>query len=230
MLGPPPPEVASQFKKIKYCVILMIFSTLMRLIAGGLLLGFLKVIMTSMNLLLNTVIGIFLLRDDRDIGRIHQLLINSCCSTCHEQCDGSLRCLMPFVICLVVTVLLDLLQGEVVFVCQLLADPKLWAASASAHNMLIIVWAISAPTAFVSQTLGAFFGWQAFKELRGADPGAALGGNLGGYAPPPFRPAGDAVGVRPSDGLAAVGSQALRGAPAQHTFKPFSGQGQRLGD
>lgn len=171
--------------------------------------------MDSLNLILNTVMGIFLLRDDPSMARIYQFLITTCCSMCAEQCGGGLSCLLPFVICNVITVVLQiLLNGVIQFLIkgfQDLANPSQWPNSI--FGFAFGLYFISVLAALVAQIAGSYIGWQAYKVVR--DSGVTQSG-------------GDWGGGQASGGGGAVQAPARESRPASN-FQPFTGGGQRLG-
>ncbi|CAL1156024.1 unnamed protein product [Cladocopium goreaui] len=112
LMGPPPPEVAHRFRVIKYSILILILCTIGELIAGILGGAFGQMLVSSLNLILNALIGVWMLKDDSTIGRIYAFLGRSCCKPCTEQCQGGLTCLMPFIICNLITVLLGLILNN----------------------------------------------------------------------------------------------------------------------
>merc|ERR1719379_1538089 len=73
-----------------------------------------SMIMSSFNLILNTVVGIFLLNDDEHMGPIYQFMITTCCQSCAEQCRGGMSCLMTFILCNLITVVMDVLLNRTI--------------------------------------------------------------------------------------------------------------------
>lgn len=229
MQGPPPPELQAEFQRVKVCLLAMIASMMVKLASGTLLYGFLQVLSSCLNLGLNTLMGIFLLRDDHSIGKIYQFLMNNCFQSCGQMCTGGMGCLVPFVLCNFITVVLDLLLGPTLIIVikevPLLLHPAEWASPVAWLENL--AFTLSAFSALAAQGAAAYFGWQAYKvaasSFLGPDvpymplgPGQQLGG---GQPPAPSRSGGGGGYVPPT----------VRQAPAAQPFQPFSGQGQRLG-
>lgn len=91
----------------------MIAGTIGELIAGLLLGMFFNVLSNSLNLVMSTLVGIWLLKHDPLIGQIHGFFARTCCATCEEQgqCGGGCSCLVPFIASNIIAVLLNLLMG-----------------------------------------------------------------------------------------------------------------------
>lgn len=221
--GPPPPEVAGQFKWIKYAVLVMLGCTIGRLFSAMLLLDPLHGLMICLNLILITVMGVFLMKDDTHLKPVHFFMVTRCCTACAEQSYGGMNCLLPFCVCNLVTLFVDLLGNSFAGLIKMLPvvfDPKLWPSKLG--GVLLSVYCLSTLFSYLAQLVGCIAGYQAYTKARDMLVGRGLTpGGGGGYAPPAYQPA-------PSGSAPASSSRPSR-APGQQTFKPFSGTGQRLG-
>merc|ERR1712023_524153 len=87
------------------------------LIAGIMLGQTFQILSSSLNVIIDTLVGIWLMKYDPLIGRIQAWLLNTCCQSCAEnpqcvgQCGGGMSCLMPFVYSCIMTLLLSVLLG-----------------------------------------------------------------------------------------------------------------------
>jgi len=226
MVGPPPAQLEPRFKKMKWCVQAMIASMFAK-IGGCILIDQVQMLFSSsFSLIFNTLVGIFLLKDDPQIGRIYQLLATTCCQICAQNCQGGMSCLMSFVICSLITIVMDFFFGNTLGVVRLCL-----ARMATAEVNLVYTiggWLVilAAVGAFLAQGIGAFQGFKAYREAQdfgtSSQAGEWSGGGGGG--------AGSAFGGGGSGGYPAAseaaGSSRRATGPA---FQPFSGGGQRLG-
>eukprot|EP00928_Gymnodinium_smaydae_P073256 TRINITY_DN56495_c0_g1_i2.p1 TRINITY_DN56495_c0_g1~~TRINITY_DN56495_c0_g1_i2.p1 ORF type:complete len:263 (-),score=46.28 TRINITY_DN56495_c0_g1_i2:31-720(-) len=213
MMGPPPAEVAGRFQVIKYCVMGMIAGLLGQLVWGALVGKLSNAIWSSLNLLLNTVIGIFLLRDDPQIGRIYKFLVTTICQACGDQCGGGMSCLMTFVLCNAITVVMNLLLDNVLG-ALIAASQTLFTVGLGPYDATVVMLLfVSLLVSLVSQILGAWNGWKAYTTVRDSGVTASGGGEWGGSGGYP---------------TAAERGQAREARPAPG-FQPFSGGGNRLG-
>mmetsp|Transcript_8268 Transcript_8268/g.18476 ORF Transcript_8268/g.18476 Transcript_8268/m.18476 type:complete len:239 (-) Transcript_8268:94-810(-) len=225
--GPPPEELAPQFLWIKRSVFTMIVALVLRIIAGTLLFG-LTMIFNSMNLILTTAMGIWLLREDADIGPIYTYLTTTpLCESCGRQCPADMACLLPFVIFNFVTLALDILVGPTLVVIirlvPMLMDPGTWHKS-FLLGFFILMYVVSVVVATVGQFIGTYYGYQAYKVAR--DRVIAEGG--------PYMPLADGPGGLRAPGQQVMGSWGQPNVPsraqAKPSFVPFSGEGKRLGE
>eukprot|EP00930_Biecheleria_cincta_P075013 TRINITY_DN62210_c0_g1_i1.p1 TRINITY_DN62210_c0_g1~~TRINITY_DN62210_c0_g1_i1.p1 ORF type:complete len:316 (-),score=31.13 TRINITY_DN62210_c0_g1_i1:111-1058(-) len=92
--GPPPPEFGGRFKVIKICIALLIFCAFGQLVAGALLGTFPRLVF----LLVDIVVGIFLLNHDDDFKPAYSFMMETCFSACADQCRGGMSCLSNFVL------------------------------------------------------------------------------------------------------------------------------------
>ncbi|CAE7320740.1 TNPO1 [Symbiodinium sp. CCMP2456] len=197
LMGPPPAIVAQKFKIIKACIVIMIVCTCGQLLAGALLGELGDALLSSLNLILNTFIGIWMLKDDPLIGKIFDFLARSCCGTCAEQCQGGMTCLMPFIICNIITVLLQIiLSSEIQLIIK---DFKVMLNSVSFYDAFR-VWLLLVSTvgALLAQIIGSIYGYLAYREVR--DSGVTMSGgdwSSGGTAYPQARESNDERDSRP---------------------------------
>eukprot|EP00933_Yihiella_yeosuensis_P064314 TRINITY_DN67662_c0_g1_i1.p1 TRINITY_DN67662_c0_g1~~TRINITY_DN67662_c0_g1_i1.p1 ORF type:complete len:209 (-),score=22.76 TRINITY_DN67662_c0_g1_i1:40-576(-) len=171
----------------------------------------------SFNILLNTVIGIFLLKDDPQIGRIYRFLVTTCCQMCGDACPGGMPCLMSFMICNLITVVFALLGGNVQ---ACVAAYKQMANSVVFFDAFVFfLYLVSLAGSLISQTVGCIYACKAYNEMQAMSDlsqGFSGGGGFGGGGM--VNPA-----ARDRDDAPARESQPARG------FVPFQGGGQTLG-
>lgn len=229
LMGPPPPELEGRFKILKYCVLGMMYATLTRIVTSFFLpLEVGQVILASLNVVLNMIIGIFLLKHDPYMGRMHNFLVTTCCRQCEDSCGGGMSCLMTFVLCNTITVVFDLLLngiiGWIISAIGAVFDPSQWTSSIFGFVLALNV--ASVIVAYGAQTTGAVQGFLAYRQARDsgvtATPGEWGGGGGGGGAPFMRGGGNSAYPAARED------APARESRPAQN-FQPFSGGGQRLG-
>ncbi|CAE7416365.1 Cdc40 [Symbiodinium natans] len=214
LMGPPPAFVSHRFKVIKACIVIMIVCTCGQLLAGALLGELGEALLSSLNLILNTFIGIWLLKDDALIGKIFDFLARTCCGTCAEQCQGGMTCLMPFIICNILTVVLQIILSAAI---QLIIRDFNKMLNAVTFYDAFRLWLLVVTTvgALVAQIVGSIYGYLAYREVR--DSGVTMTGgdwSSGGTAYPQARESRDEM---PRDSRPAA------------NFQAFQGSGQRLG-
>lgn len=240
IMGPPPDALLPRLKMMKLCVLTMMIAMLLKLIAGALLGATFNILYNSLNLILTLVVGVFLFKDDPQIGRVYQCFVTTCCQMCHDQCAGGLACLTSFAISCVFCVILDCLPGgsieTIVGVFQTLLQPGAVTQNNVYQAILLSLFCAGCAAALIAELVGAFQSCKAYSELQdmlvGAAPysggswsGAGGGGggggtnwgggyarNPGGAANYPTAPEAPARESRPAPG-----------------FQAFAGQGQRLG-
>mmetsp|Transcript_101416 Transcript_101416/g.295493 ORF Transcript_101416/g.295493 Transcript_101416/m.295493 type:complete len:234 (-) Transcript_101416:472-1173(-) len=221
LMGPPPPELLDEFKKVKYCLIAMMASMMAKLASGTLLFGFLSVLGSCLNLCLNSLMGFFLLRDDPSISKIYAFLATNCFQSCGLECTGGLVCLVPFFLCNLMTFVLDVLLGPTLTVvfkeAPALVQPRLWPSPVGWLANLVFTMADAG--ALLAQGCAAHYSWQAYKLATAS----VLGGSDVTYMP---LSGGHQLG---GVGGADSGLAPQDPAPVQQTRRPFSGHGQRLG-
>jgi hypothetical protein len=231
LLGPPPSELAPRIAVIKYCVLGMIFASFGRIVGGAMLgLKILDLLLNCFNLIINTVIGIFLLRDDPLLARIYQFLSTTCCQMCAEQCGGGMSCLMPFILCNLITVVCDLFFTDLSALKMkydtFAGGPTNWPDSVFGFSFLL--YAVAMVASFVSQTVGAIYGYLAYRQARdmgtSATPGSWGGGATGGGGGSVYQ-----SGPRGYPQARDVESEPARPSRPSNAFQPFEGSGNRLG-
>jgi len=246
--GPPSPELLRRFKKIKVCLIMLIFALIVKLVAGILLepSNAFIVVQSCLNIPLETFIGIFLLKDDALFRPIHRCIVGTCCSSCRDQCQGGISCLCYWFITCLLFALSGLLPVEGSDISQiyvgirLIVDPNFhsdakwyFPARSVPWYATLSVYVVGMFIALVCQIVGA---WQGFKGFQGLDPmaGGEGAGAEQGVLPADHGGSPDMAGAGAGQPLGgAVRQQAM--APASQPgaraggFAPFSGQGQRLG-
>mmetsp|Transcript_47063 Transcript_47063/g.102414 ORF Transcript_47063/g.102414 Transcript_47063/m.102414 type:complete len:237 (-) Transcript_47063:117-827(-) len=214
--GPAPPELRHRFSIIKKCVYAMCASMCGKFLVGLLLGQPLSFLSSSLNLLLNTVIGIFLLYDDENLKHVYNFMMNTCCSPCQEQCQGraGMSCLLTFVFSNLITVVLDIFLNDVLQTIingfGIIFDGKI---QRPVDRIAFTLYIVSATVAFVAQTIGAWQGWEAHKE----------GQNIGSFSAP-----GDDPPASSSSWFGGGGGTEMGARPAAG-FEAFSGSGNRLG-
>eukprot|EP00928_Gymnodinium_smaydae_P011430 TRINITY_DN1421_c0_g2_i1.p1 TRINITY_DN1421_c0_g2~~TRINITY_DN1421_c0_g2_i1.p1 ORF type:complete len:274 (+),score=62.36 TRINITY_DN1421_c0_g2_i1:94-822(+) len=227
MQGPLPEGSRSRIKK---CVMVMIVSFVAKLIAGTFLFGPFIVLSASLNLLLNTLIGIFMLSDDVHLGKIHAYLMRSCFRSCEQNCQTGLSCLMPFVMCNFITVIMDILFGNTFSLISssmpIIFKPESWPNLS--FGVFFSIFVFSSLFAIIAQIVAMYAGWAVMKDIGGFDGGGggAFGGPQnagGGYQPPSYQPSQPAQQQGSRPGFAASRP------PQQQTFQPFGGAGHTLG-
>lgn len=234
--GPAPPELRGRFNTIKYCVLVMIVSTILRLMAGALMGRPYPMLASSFNLILNTVVGIFLLYDDEHLGPLYRFMMQTCCQPCADQCRGGMSCLMAFVLCNLITVVMDvLLNGYVQMIIHgfdMLLEHD--SAGSTSNRIAFALYLLSVTGALVSQAIGTWQGWKAYQEAQTMGvsvvagdegwraPGAGANGGGGGN----FWSGGRGGRQRDQEMEEPPRQQGAR--PAQG-FTAFSGAGHRLG-
>merc|ERR1719436_63440 len=87
----------------------MLIAMVGKLFAALLVDQFSNALAGSLNLMLNCVVGIFLLNEDEHLKQAYDFMVRTCFSPCHDQCNGGMSCLVTFAICCCITVFLDVL-------------------------------------------------------------------------------------------------------------------------
>jgi len=225
LFGPPPPELASRFEVIKACVLVMMASLAAKLLVGLVEGKVVYVLTASFNLIIEIVVGIFLLSYDEHLGPVYNFLVTTCCSQCREQCQGGMNCLLVFVIFNFVTVLFDVLLynalSRISAGVQLLTKSVTWQDPSQGLACLLLV--LSSMAALLAQTVGMYYGFKAFNEAQ-QGMSSVVGSNDSGFSGPTAPPwAGTG---RRLDGETEMAARESQPGPG---FQVFSGQGQRLG-
>merc|ERR1719181_1904950 len=155
----------------------------MRLLAGLLMGRLYGMLMSSFNLILNTVIGIFLLNDDEHMGPIYNFLITTCCHSCAEQCRGGMNCLMTFVLCNLITVVMDVLLNRTIeMILKGFEVIFTYGVGTSTTKVAFFLYLVSVTMAFIAQAVGSWQGWKAHQEAQNSGT-SVVPGTWG--APPP---------------------------------------------
>lgn len=248
--GPPPPELFGKFRTIKTCILTLVTCALVRLV-GGLMLGEEATgrIASVVNLLMNALIGVFLMNTDEHFSRIYDFMMSTCCQPCAEQglCQGGMSCLMPFAIFNAVQVVFDLLLPPQAWLeLKIHVDTTLIELDSGADGVKALghaLFSLSIVAALIAQVVGAYTGWTAYQAARAIHTvpgdwgqemrqGSSFGGggftNWGGGA------LGGGGGGRMGGRLGGEddeeeGNTAPNRFNAGHNFEVFQGQGQRLG-
>lgn len=229
LLGPPPAHMDARFKQIKLCVLGLGASVIGMLLATILLgLDFLNMLISSFNLIINIIFGIYLLKDDETLARAHNCLQTTIFQSCADQCQSGMACLQPFFIVNALTVILNLLfsPGDLGYVfghTKYLFEPAAWPNGLWGFSFFLMF--VSTLGTYISQIAGAWLGYKAYKEAqmlgtestmgswaaeRTSGGGGGGGGRFGGFPP---------------------AQESTSGTPAQPTtnFQAFHGSGNRLG-
>lgn len=231
LAGPPSEELAPVFEKITVSVWVMMCSGAVRLLLGALSYGFGFMLLNSMNLTINILVGIFLLRDNPTFANIHQCLMTTVFQMCNQDqgCPGSMACLLPFVVTNFLTVAMDVLFPSKLFDLVTAGQGQLFDKQAWGNDpgsqFKHLLFTMAFYVALVSQLCAAVWGWKAYQQATEAQGGITStpgtwgrdrpggdGDRLGGYNPPAYRPAAPSGGSSRSPG-----------------WQPFSGTGQTLG-
>lgn len=166
--GPFPQAVEKRAKVIKICVLSMIAGTIGELIAGLLLGMFFNVLSNSLNLVMSTLVGIWLLKHDPLIGQIHSFFARTCCATCEEQgqCGGGCSCLVPFIASNIIAVLLNVLMGGEIQELQKEYNILVAAGSTTVFGLKIGLFFISTLMTLVAQIAGSVAAYLAYRDIR----------------------------------------------------------------
>eukprot|EP00450_Noctiluca_scintillans_P027457 CAMPEP_0194536014 /NCGR_PEP_ID=MMETSP0253-20130528/74778_1 /TAXON_ID=2966 /ORGANISM="Noctiluca scintillans" /LENGTH=251 /DNA_ID=CAMNT_0039381879 /DNA_START=45 /DNA_END=800 /DNA_ORIENTATION=+ len=237
MTGPPPQELAREFRTIKSSLVVLIFAIICKLVSGALVLqgNVFLIIYTSFDALLNILIGIFLLNDDPAFNRCYSCIVNTCCSTCPDQCPGGMSCLCTWFACCFVTTVIAVIPFnssdimQVISGVELLSDATNWAsANLIVSSVGYLIYILSVTVAWVCQVIGGWAGWKAFQranqvaEQLGTGDWAASGGGGGGQW-------GQGGGGQYLGGGSRPAQAPASEAPTRQAFTAFQGQGNRLG-
>lgn len=213
---------------IKVSVVATLLLCIAQIVSGGFALGAnaasVILVQCSLNFLLSTFFGIFILKDDE--GRMcrcaYRFVESTCCSTCAQSCGGGVACLMPFIVWNACNIIFSFLP---------LNGSPLWLALAIYQNLnsaeiqnKIGAWIciVSCLAILLSQIFGTFAAWKAYKICReDVENIGAIGGgypNGGGF---------NGGGASPAAPQEEAPQQQSQQQP--QGFRPFEGQGQRLG-
>eukprot|EP00929_Paragymnodinium_shiwhaense_P051294 TRINITY_DN25824_c0_g1_i1.p1 TRINITY_DN25824_c0_g1~~TRINITY_DN25824_c0_g1_i1.p1 ORF type:complete len:253 (-),score=43.70 TRINITY_DN25824_c0_g1_i1:191-949(-) len=235
--GPIPDQLDNRRKMLKNCIFAMLAAAGGKLVAGLLIGDMSRVFSSSLNLVLNIVIGIFLLNDDAQFRPIYTFMMDTCFQACAEQCRGGLSCLMTWILCNVLTVVLDiLLNNQLATIFKGLSVIGSVGASQPVFTFAMTLYLLSTALALAAQSAGAWCGWKVHQECQangigGSVPGAWAdeqhqtggGGNrLGGGW-------GSGNTAAPSSQQEMSNNATSAGSRPPQGFQAFSGGGQRLG-
>lgn len=227
MMGPFPADLQGRFRQLRALLLTIIAAALTQFIACQLIPGAetMPNVMSALNVFLNVVFGIFLLREDATIGRMYKCLTTTICQTCADQCGGGVQCLLPYIVNCVIMVVFAIpdLFG-VPQMINLIFHPDDWTSD----NLLgfwLFLAVFSQLAVFISQALSAYLSWQVYKAIRdgavqmtGGDWAAGAAGAQGSGGAP----------MNPNPwGQQEAGQEAA--AARQPNFSAFQGQGARLG-
>jgi len=241
--GPVPEELQPTFQRIKACVLVMIAANILKFLSGMCLLPVLSLLAQSLSSLMCTTCGIFLLKDEKPVDKVYKFIATTICQVCADNCSPGMPCLRPFVFCCFITVMLDLFGGGILdfAIAQLkvVFAPDKWPNDA--FGICFSTFILSIIIGSLAQFIGAYFGWQAMKQLddgMGTGYGPLAGDTFGGGGvggpprPGPFLGGGGgmpASSARPNNIRTGGGGGYAPPAQQQEGWKPFSGSGHRLG-
>lgn len=164
MAGPPPAELQHWFRIIRVCILAMVFSIICEIVAGILLNKLGTSFFESLNLILNTIIGCFLLNEDPTLGKVYQLFMQTCLQSCQESCQGGMNCLLPFILCNVITAVMDIiLSGVVGNIISLFSQLTTLPPDTAVGAVIFLVASVCALTA---QIVGAVYGYLAYRAAK----------------------------------------------------------------
>jgi len=247
MLGPPPPEVAGRFKVLKSCVILLVIALGFKILFWVVTSHEMAIFTSSLNMLLNIVVGIFLFNDDADFKPIYDFMLSTCCQGCHDQCPYGTGCLMTFVLVNAIDLLFTFLYlYRFNMELQIILDPS--AARSDSQYVGAFLYIVSQLITSIAQIVIVYQGWRAHQEILQSGVSTMLG-DFDRYDP--YATGGPSSAGRSNWGQGSWGNRAAdrdgqddrEGAPAAgsggggsssgrpvQSFEVFGGQGHRLGD
>eukprot|EP00930_Biecheleria_cincta_P102257 TRINITY_DN93943_c0_g1_i1.p1 TRINITY_DN93943_c0_g1~~TRINITY_DN93943_c0_g1_i1.p1 ORF type:complete len:242 (-),score=33.64 TRINITY_DN93943_c0_g1_i1:252-941(-) len=214
LAGPIPSELAHRRRMIKLCVFALLGSLAGKLMVG-ILLGKPSMVGSSINVILTVIIGIFLLNDDLHLKPAYDVMMQTCCQGCADQCQGGLTCLMAWGITNAINAFCDIFLSDYItrivrgFSGVFSPENTTGGTFTAAMFFLLCSYTLS----LVAQTVGAFQAWRLQQEVRGMSEGYA--GTPGNWS-------------QEQDEPQANSGWGLSQAPAQN-FQVFSGGGHRLG-
>uniref|UniRef100_A0A7S0ZML2 Uncharacterized protein n=1 Tax=Noctiluca scintillans TaxID=2966 RepID=A0A7S0ZML2_NOCSC len=164
MAGPPPAELQHRFRIIRVCILAMVFSIICLIVAGILLNRLGTSFFESLNLILNTIIGSFLMNEDPALGKVYKFFMQTCLQSCQEPCQGGMNCLLPFIVSNLITVVVAM-----VFTSDLQNITGLFSVMSSLPPVTIVgavIFLAASVVALTAQMVGAVYGYLAYKEAR----------------------------------------------------------------
>jgi len=210
----------------------------------------------DVNLLINVMIAIWLMKDDQTIKKTYDFLTARCCFHCGQNCPGSMACLLLFGIMNLIQVLMAVMHSVSAFsevwwvFTYAVGLPKIIETDeVSSLDKLIMLMSLMYNAVYVvmhiAMIIATVYAYQAYKmalELGlSQDPmmfggpggdGPLLGGPANRFSPPtqPSRPPQGGQGARGApQSTYRPPAPSTRTAPQQQRFVPFSGQGHSLG-
>merc|ERR1711904_374122 len=114
---------------------------------------------------MNVLVGIWLLAYDEHFSKVHRWLVQTCCQSCADQgqCGGGMSCLMPFVFCNVIQVLLMVLLGGVFR--SIIQGFQLMEEGTS-FGLKVGLNAVSTLVVVVSMIVGSIYSSLAYRDNR----------------------------------------------------------------
>mmetsp|Transcript_107972 Transcript_107972/g.170580 ORF Transcript_107972/g.170580 Transcript_107972/m.170580 type:complete len:254 (+) Transcript_107972:89-850(+) len=234
--GPPPDAIEHRFRKIKTCLVVLMIALVVKFFSGMWLNpNAFFWIYSSLNPIMTTLVGIWLLNYTAPFDKWHRCLVSTCCQSCADQCQGGpSACLCTwFMVCLIdaIFAILPFNGSDIMIVIgsiRLLSSDSPSVGDSPSLTVCIAIFATGTLCAFLSQAFGAYEGWMAIKQSQEFGPQAGgewadAGGRYstgfsGGY------PGGGGYG-----GQSPSAPPAPASAPRQNQFQAFQGTGNRLG-
>uniref|UniRef100_A0A7S1AVP2 Uncharacterized protein n=1 Tax=Noctiluca scintillans TaxID=2966 RepID=A0A7S1AVP2_NOCSC len=222
MVGPPPAELQHRFRIIRLCILAMVFSIFCQVIAGILLNRLWAALLESLNVILISIIGSFLMNDDPTLGKVYQFFMQTCLQSCQDQCQGGMSCLLPFILCNVITAVLNIILNGVIG--NIINIFRQLSTLAPVNFVGAVIFLVASIVALTAQIVGAVYGYLAYRDARDSGVTATPGtwGNNAG--------AGGGGGLarnwRANDRDTEMDQPTARPATG---FQAFGGTGTRLG-
>lgn len=145
-----------------------------------------------------------------------------------------MNCLLTFVLCCAMNVVLDVILNGVLQ--QIFAEFGSLIDGRTSHNATVafatLIYLLSATCALVSQSVGAWYGWKAYQEARSVGTSQVPGSwaeeqQQGRQQAPNNSTAAGGNGLWGGGWVGGEGAGAAR--PGQQGFQVFQGSGNRLG-
>lgn len=142
----------------------MMFSIFCQVISGILLNRLWSALLGSLNLILISIIGSFLMNDDPTLGKVYQFVMKTCLQSCQDQCQGGMNCLLPFILCNVITAVMDIiLNGVIGNIISLFSQLTTLPPDTAVGAVIFLVASVCALTA---QIVGAVYGYLAYRAAK----------------------------------------------------------------
>lgn len=235
LVGPPPPELLPRLKIIKVCVIVLICALVVRVVVGAFIIDVFSIVWNSLNAILVAFVGIFLLKDDDRFGPIHNCIVRTCFQACPGQCEGGMSCLCTwFMVCAITSVFscLPFAGSDIIFIVNVYSQKIVPNTLPTSDLIEYCLFIGSMIAAFIAQVIGGYQGYKGFTEMTQRNTGFMGGGDwaddnsmgsAGGGA------GGSMYRVQSAPTGNDRGGNQGTSQPQAQGFKPFGGQGQRLG-